>query len=363
MFGRGGLLGGGERYPIELARALAPHVECELITFGPRPALFRDKSGLKVLILKPVAHLGGHPAHPLAPGLIYQSCGCTRISFTLTTSKHTEPGSGAYRQAYRLPYSGHRSWPARRRLGGPPARPFRPLPSCVPLLSPRTGRASRTHRHYLWRGGPGSLRAQPRRAARGGAFRRPHHSPQRGRPPDQSPARGGLPSDRRVDRARPGTSRKPLPDLLQSLARDRKVTFLGPVADSELPGLYRSAAVLALPSVDRSVYGKQIRVSELLGLVALEAMSSGTPVVASRTGGLPEVVEHGVTGFLVSPGDVGELRDRLSELLADPELAARMGKAARERVLEMFTWRKCAERCLEAYEELFASGAAQSSGG
>src|SRR5438067_3603622 len=68
-FGPGGLLGGGERYPLELARALAAEVECELLTFGPRPGRARETGGLRVRTLRPLAFLHGHPAHPLAPGL------------------------------------------------------------------------------------------------------------------------------------------------------------------------------------------------------------------------------------------------------------------------------------------------------
>ena len=142
------------------------------------------------------------------------------------------------------------------------------------------------------------------------------------------------------------------PALLRSLAAGRRVTFLGAVDDDDLPRLYRSAAVLVLPSVARTCYGRQIAVSELLGLVALEAMASGTPVIASRIGGLPEVVVDGVTGYLVEPGDESALRDRLRELLSDPQTAARMGRNARDRVVEEFTWDRCAERCLAAYGAL-----------
>jgi glycosyltransferase involved in cell wall biosynthesis len=95
-----------------------------------------------------------------------------------------------------------------------------------------------------------------------------------------------------------------------------------------------------------------VPVSELLGLTALEAMASGTPVVASRIGGLAEVVVDGETGFLVAPGDLAALHDRLALLLSDPGLAARLGANARDLVVERFTWRACAERCLAAYETL-----------
>jgi glycosyltransferase involved in cell wall biosynthesis len=112
---------------------------------------------------------------------------------------------------------------------------------------------------------------------------------------------------------------------------------------------------MVIPSVERTCYGRDIRVSELLGLVALEAMASGTPVIASHVGGLPEVVQDGVTGFLVPPGDVPALHDRLDQLLRDPALAHRLGQNSRELVLERFTWAKVAERCLAAYESLPSS--------
>jgi glycosyltransferase involved in cell wall biosynthesis len=142
------------------------------------------------------------------------------------------------------------------------------------------------------------------------------------------------------------------PELLRRLADGRQVEFLGPVPDRLLPELYRSAAVLALPSVERTCYGKPVAVSELLGLSALEAMASGTPVVASRIGGLAEVVADGEAGFLVPPGDVAALRDRLERVLSDRRLAARLGDGARGLVLKRFTWQRCAERCLAAYQEL-----------
>jgi starch synthase len=116
--------------------------------------------------------------------------------------------------------------------------------------------------------------------------------------------------------------------------------------------------VLALPSVDHTCYGRHIAVVELLGLAVLEAMASGTPAVCSRVGGLPEIVEDGVTGLLVEPGDVDGLRERLDEVMRDPALAARLGRNARERALERFTWEACATRCLAAYREIVAPGQA-----
>jgi glycosyltransferase involved in cell wall biosynthesis len=132
------------------------------------------------------------------------------------------------------------------------------------------------------------------------------------------------------------------------------VTFAERVSDDELPRLYRRARVLVLPSVHENCYGQRVPISELLGLSVLEAMASGTPVVCSRLGGLPEIVADGETGYLVEPGDVDGLRDRLEAVLRDPERADRMGRAARESVVERFTWSACAARCLAAYGELAA---------
>jgi glycosyltransferase involved in cell wall biosynthesis len=146
------------------------------------------------------------------------------------------------------------------------------------------------------------------------------------------------------------------PALIAQLARGKEVTLAGAVPDGELPSLYRRAAVFVLPTVKRDCYGRDFPIGELLGLSVTEAMASGTAVVASRLDALPEVVRDGETGFLVTPGEVGELRERVAQLLGDPQLAARMGKRGREVVLEEFTWERCAQRCLAAYAELGAGG-------
>src|SRR5918992_2773673 len=69
LFGPAGIFGGGERYPLELGRALAQHVDCELVSFGPAAARSRSEGGLRIRILRALAHVDGHPAHPVALGL------------------------------------------------------------------------------------------------------------------------------------------------------------------------------------------------------------------------------------------------------------------------------------------------------
>jgi glycosyltransferase involved in cell wall biosynthesis len=351
VFGPDGLYGGGERYPLELARALAAEVECALVTFGPRPGRWRELGGLQVRVLRPLVRLHRHPAQPLAPLLPAALAGAQIVHAHHFRSLPTRMAAVTARvRGAATAVTDHglpgRTWgglvhrlfdrfltvsrfsaelldapPARTRViyGGADPRRFAPRPGVdrdgvlfVGRLTPHKG-IDRL------------IRALPARAAlriAGSAG----HDP---RPPERD-----------------------YPDLLRRLAQDRDVTFLGPVPDPALPGLYRRAAVLVLPSVDRTCYGRQVPVSELLGLTALEAMASGTPVVASRIGGLAEVVVDGETGFLVEPGDLASLRDRLALVLSDRGLAARLGANARDLVLQRFTWRACAERCLTAYQAL-----------
>jgi glycosyltransferase involved in cell wall biosynthesis len=131
--------------------------------------------------------------------------------------------------------------------------------------------------------------------------------------------------------------------LMERLARELGVDarFLGPVSDESLVRYYSSSLALVLPSSD-----------ELFGLVLIEAMACELPVIANRARGIPFAVDDGMTGFLVTPGDVKQLSDRLQLLLSNHEIAEKIGVAGRRKVLEKFTWEHVAERALRAYEEV-----------
>jgi glycosyltransferase involved in cell wall biosynthesis len=137
--------------------------------------------------------------------------------------------------------------------------------------------------------------------------------------------------------------------LLRRLAVGKKVRFITDASDDDLIAAYRSAVVTVLPSVDVDVYGRPVEAPELLGLVLLESMASGTPVICSRAGGMPEIVEDGVTGFVVPPRDPAALRERINYLLFNRDVALAMGQNARRRVQQEFTWEAVARRCLAAY--------------
>jgi glycosyltransferase involved in cell wall biosynthesis len=113
---------------------------------------------------------------------------------------------------------------------------------------------------------------------------------------------------------------------------------LGFVPRSELDRLYARAAVVVLPSH-----------REGLPLCVLEAMAHGRPVVATAVGGIPELVEDGVTGLLVPPGDPRALRAALDRLLADPVLRTRLGREGRRRVSTLCSRDRVADATLRAY--------------
>jgi glycosyltransferase involved in cell wall biosynthesis len=137
-------------------------------------------------------------------------------------------------------------------------------------------------------------------------------------------------------------------DLIQHLGLEAAVHFTGRVQDVEIARRYAESTV----AVVSSLY-------EGFGFPAGEAMACEIPLVSTRGGALPEVVgEGGDTGVLVEPGSVRALAAGIRALLdAAPDARTRMGKAARARVIENFTWRRTAERHVEVYRELIAERA------
>lgn len=138
-------------------------------------------------------------------------------------------------------------------------------------------------------------------------------------------------------------------DRLQSLTRalcmDRMVVFLGQRDQDKLPYYYSAAEVVVMPSHYES-----------FGMVALEAMACGTPVVASQVGGLAFLIKDGETGFVVPDREPESLAERLSQLLGDEALRLRMGKQA-VAYAQGFDWGIIATKIAELYREIL--GAAQ----
>jgi glycogen(starch) synthase len=135
-----------------------------------------------------------------------------------------------------------------------------------------------------------------------------------------------------------GPLRGQLEQQVSALGLQDRVELLGWVPPDDVPRLINSATLLLMPSRE-----------EALPLVAIEAAQMGRPVVAARVGGLPEVVAHGSTGLLVQPDSPLALAAAVERVLDAPELAGRMGAAARRRAQEVFGL----ERHVESYEALY----------
>ena len=128
--------------------------------------------------------------------------------------------------------------------------------------------------------------------------------------------------------------------LVKKMRLNQTVHFLGPIPQEELPIHYNAADVCVLPSYYES-----------FGLAALEAAACGKPVVASEVGGLPAIVNDGVTGYLVPPKRMDVIAERLCELLEDDLLRVHMGTAARIHA-ESLGWDSSADSLLRCFREL-----------
>jgi D-inositol-3-phosphate glycosyltransferase len=138
-----------------------------------------------------------------------------------------------------------------------------------------------------------------------------------------------------------------LADLVHALGISDHVRFEGAVPHDELPWYYSAADVLMVPSYYES-----------FGLVALEAMACGTPVIAARVGGLPSLVRDGETGYLVPWHCPEPFAERLEVLLAHDDLREHMGQAAYQHAQGM-AWDAVAQRFISLYEDLITRGLQQ----
>ncbi len=143
-----------------------------------------------------------------------------------------------------------------------------------------------------------------------------------------------------IGKPRPGHSM----DLIESLGLLPYIEFVSGVSDERIVELYAESELAVVPSL-----------YEGFSLPAIEAMCSGTPLVATDGGALPEVTGiDGDTVFGCKAGDVDSLAAAIRRGLDDPDARARIGAAGRQRVLDRWTWKKCAEMTVDQYREVLA---------
>ncbi|MBU0762616.1 MAG: glycosyltransferase family 4 protein [Candidatus Altiarchaeota archaeon] len=160
-----------------------------------------------------------------------------------------------------------------------------------------------------------------------------------------------------------------LPEMLEGF--DFKAVVVGPSFDEDYLRQIREyivahdlgERVVIMDGVDHKRLRDMYAASDLvvfptyqegLGLTAVESLAMKTPVVAYNTGGIPEVVEEGKTGFLVAQGDIGGLCEKAKKVLTDPNLSASMGDEGRKQMIEKFSPEKLAQRYMQLYKRIIS---------
>lgn len=138
-----------------------------------------------------------------------------------------------------------------------------------------------------------------------------------------------------------GPERSEVETILDEAGCRGAAIFLGDVPNVEMPTVYRAANLSVLPSF-----------LEATSITGLESMATALPLVGTRVGGIPALIDHERTGLLVDPGSPGQLAAAVNRLLDDPELCRSYGAAARARVEREFAWKVIAQRTAACYEQL-----------
>lgn len=343
-------LGGGERYPLNLARGVAaspgPPIRVELISFGREAHRQPLGPGVDLVVLP----LSGRPVNPLdatswaLPGAL---AGASLIHIHQPFTRCGEIGYLIARQE-RIPVCvtdhGGDSSPLGRTAGM--------LEHVDRIVSNSDFGASFFDGHprvSVVKGGVDASRFQP-----------PANRPSR----DHILFVGRLMPHKGVDvliNAMP-------PELpltvcgqpyhqgyfahLRSLAAGKRVTFVTDADDERVRDLYARAWATVLPSVHRDCYGTVYQKPELMGFTLLESLACGTPAVASRTGGMPESIQHGINGYIYDTSF--ELTDILRTLATSPDHVEALGHQARETVLREFDLHVAGARLRAIYDRIWS---------
>jgi len=143
-----------------------------------------------------------------------------------------------------------------------------------------------------------------------------------------------------------GPERAQLIQFTKDLGISSQIQFCDNIGKRQLLMRYKNADLFVLPSI---IVNKQ---TEGLGVVLLEAMASGVPVIGSNIGGIPDIIKDEINGLLVPAGDPQALADAIIRILKNPDLAERFRKAGLETVRERFSWDVITDQFVEVYQEI-----------
>ena len=141
-----------------------------------------------------------------------------------------------------------------------------------------------------------------------------------------------------------GPEHNNLQKLTDRFSLRENVSFFGSMQGSALVDFYNICDIFILPSKERKMDNQGNIDAETFGIVFMEANACGKPVIGGNSGGIPDAIVNGVTGYLVNPSDENELAEKIIELLSNKEKARRMGEAGRKRTVEEFDWTVVAKK-------------------
>lgn len=345
-FGSGGVVGGAERYAEELARAMSERVRTTLVAFGAEQR--RERRGsLEIRTLGRTHYVRGQQHNPISVQLF----GALRAATIVHCHQQHVLASSIAAAFCRL--TGRRVFVSDLGGGGWDVSAYLSTDAWyhghlhISEYSRRVFGHERNPRAHVILGGVDTSRFSPDAQV----TRRPvvlyvgRVLPHKG----IDDLIRGLPDGVELVILGSAPHGEYLSDL-RSLGAGKPVTFRHDADDDALVRAYREALCVVLPSVHRTMYGRTTNVPELLGQTLLEAMACGAPVIGTNVASIPEVIEDGVTGFLVPPNDPPALHRQIAWLRDRPAEAARMGAAGRARAEARFTWSTVVDRCLQIYQ-------------
>lgn len=337
------VIGGGERFPMELARAMAKHVDTSIVSFGPAARMV-DVGGVTMRVYR---RWNNNPNNPVNPSFLrdllsadvihchqYQTIATNLATAFAKTMRRkifaTDLGGGGRNLAFYVNLTRFLNGYLLLSQNSADLQPFTKCPiriiyAGVDLDLYRPGR-----------------RPKERKIVFVGRF-----IPNKGidvlieaMPPNLRLHVIGTPYDERHYRD------------LQRLAEGKDVRFLTGLSHEEIADEYASALACVLPAVIRTRYGTSAENVQLFALPPVEAMASDTIAIATNIFAHPEIIRDGETGFLVPPNDVAALRECIQSVVSNPETMKPIIRRAREMVHERFTWDATVRRCLDAYRTL-----------
>lgn len=337
------VIGGGERFAEELARAMAKRVPVKFVSFGPRAFRERPSPSFERVILKSWSR---DRMLPISPRLFAELEGadvihCHQLN-VLSTFLAAWWGGRRGRRVFVSDLGGG-GWTPGYHLD-----PSRWITAHLPISRYAAGMLSGRNRRFRVIYGGVDLerfRARPQADHDGSVVFLGRLLPHKGVHHLIEAAPSALPVHV-VGTVSDAAYR----DHLVRLARGKSVSFHSGLGDAEVIALLQRAMALVHPTPvdDRGSAG----IAELFGLSLVEAMACGCPVVASRVASLPEIVEDEVTGLLVEPNQPAAITAALARLAGDGRRWACLSLAARERVESAFTWQRVAARCFDAYSSV-----------